>query len=174
MKKLNDEPKNPLFSETQKTTNLWIILLVAVLLLISIWAIVQQNILDKPFGNNPAPDWLIWLMPVIPLLLLLIFMQSKMITFIDKNGIWFKYLPFHAKYRFYPWDEINSAYIREYKPMKEFAGYGIRTISPKGSIAYSVKENIGLQLSLQSGKRLLIGTSKPDDIQNTLEKLNKA
>jgi len=174
MRKITTEPQNPNFTEKQAQTQVWIFVLIAALLLISIWAIIQQNIIGTPFGNNPAPDWFLWISPIIPLILLLLVARSKMVTHINEEGIWLKYLPFHSKYRFWAWDEINSAYIRKYKPLKEFTGYGIRRISWNKSEAYSVKKRTGLQLTLNKGKRLLIGTNRPNDIKNTLEKLDKA
>ncbi len=47
---------------------------------------------------------------------------------------------------------------------------GIR-YGPKGT-AYNVSGKIGLQLELKNGKKILIGTRKPEEIENLLHHLN--
>ena len=46
----------PLFSETQRFRQIWILLLVGLIALISWYSFFQQIILGMPFGNNPASD----------------------------------------------------------------------------------------------------------------------
>jgi len=45
-----------LYREVQRFRQFWIWLLVIAVSLITIWGMVQQIVLSKPFGNNPAPD----------------------------------------------------------------------------------------------------------------------
>lgn len=88
-----------------------------------------------------------------------------MITMINNKGVWVKYKPFHKNYRFYPWNEIEKAYDRIYQPLKEYGGYGIRFRSKIFSGAFNVSGNIGLQLEMKNGRKVLIETMKGNEIK---------
>ena len=67
-----------------------------------------------------------------------------------------------------PFSKIKYYKIREYRPIIEYGGWGIRF--NKSGKAYTVCGTTGLQISLLNGKEILIGTQRPDPI---LESLNK-
>jgi hypothetical protein len=64
------------------------------------------------------------------------------------------------------WTDIRAVEVRKYNPIGEFGGWGFRR-GQKG-LAFSARGNMGLQLTLETGKILLIGTQNPVEI----EKLN--
>lgn len=97
---------------------------------------------------------------------------SNLDTTISEKGIEVKYFPFHLRPRLFAWDEIAKANVREYKPLIEYGGWGLRGLSPRNR-AYNVSGNKGLQLEFTDGCRLLIGTKKPDEIKEVLKALNK-
>ncbi|MES2389410.1 MAG: hypothetical protein V4543_15515, partial [Bacteroidota bacterium] len=70
-------------------------------------------------------------------------------------------------------DKTAKAYIRTYSPMGEYGGWGIRYGINKGWL-YNVSGNMGLQLELLDGKKVLIGTRKPDEIIAALRKSGMA
>ena len=47
---------DPLYREVQYFRQTWLWILLLSISLITIWGMVQQLFLGKPFGNNPAPD----------------------------------------------------------------------------------------------------------------------
>ena len=94
---------------------------------------------------------------------------SNLVTEVSTEGVSYKMWPFHGKSRVIKWEEIESAEVRKYKPIGEYGGWGVR-IGTKGK-AYNVKGNMGLQLVLVSGKRILIGTQKPAELEEVLENL---
>ena len=111
--------------------------------------------------------------------------QFTLTTIINEEGIYVQLFPF-LKYKFFPWSMISNAYIRKYKPIKEYGGWGIRTRMFKlklfnikafrilnNDIAYSMSGKIGLQLELTNGKRVLIGTRKSIEMEEVLRKLRK-
>ena len=104
---------------------------------------------------------------VVAILLLVMF--TRLTTEISADGVSYRIWPFHKKNRFHSWDDITSAEVRQYKPIREYGGWGVR-IGLQGK-AYNIKGNMGLQLVLDSGLRILIGTQKPDEISETLNAL---
>jgi uncharacterized membrane protein (DUF485 family) len=165
-KKLQDKI---LYKEIQQQRQSWIFLLIVLLFLLSFVAVIQQNILGVPFGNHPLPDTAVWFIPLIPAFLLGFLYMNRLETFVTEKGVWLKYKPYHGKYRFYPWSEIENAYIRIYQPMKEYGGYGIRLFSAKSSGAYNVSGKTGLQLVFKNGRHVLIGTQKGGELKEVIQ-----
>ncbi len=157
-----------LFKESQRFTQKWIIILIAIPILISIWGIIQQVLLDQPFGNNPAPDWVLWLTFFGPLVLIAFFFRLTLHTRIDKNGIYYRFAPVHRKERWIKWSSVKDVHVRKYKPISEYGGWGFRT--GRSGKALNVSGNMGLQIEFNDGKRLLLGTKKPQEMARQLEK----
>ncbi|MCA0426566.1 MAG: hypothetical protein LCH37_03945 [Bacteroidetes bacterium] len=105
---------------------------------------------------------------IIMLIMALLFLVLRLETTIDEDGIRIQFFPFHFKSRFYSWNEIKRMGVRQYSPLREYGGWGIRGLSKKNR-AFNVKGNWGLQLEFENGDLLLIGTSKPEELQNWLD-----
>ncbi len=97
-----------------------------------------------------------------------LFIFSRLKTKIDSIGVGITFQPFINKAKIFRWDEIEKAYVRKYNPLWEYGGWGIRY--RWNSRAYNTSGNIGLQLILKTGKKVLIGTLKPDDMELFLNK----
>ena len=67
--------------------------------------------------------------------------------------------------------EIDRFEIREYKPIKEYGGWGMKQGKKGVGKAYSVSGNIGLQLYLTNGKKVLIGTQRRDAMLRAIRKM---
>ncbi len=63
-------------------------------------------------------------------------------------------------------DEIVSAEAVIYSPIAEYGGWGIKGMP--GNSALNARGNQGVRLTLRSGKRLLIGSQKPDALADAL------
>ena len=57
---------------------------------------------------------------------------------------------------------MSQYQTRQYKPIREYGGWGIRY--GRGGKAYNVSGNKAVQLVLKNGKRLLIGSQRPDKL----------
>ena len=90
-------------------------------------------------------------------------------TKIDKNGIVYQFWPVHRKEQIIKWEEVNCAYVRKYSPIFEYGGWGFRH-GRKGK-AFNTSGNMGLQIEFLNGKKLLIGTQKPEEMERVLRKL---
>ena len=144
------------FKETQRFTQWWLWLI----LIFSWGSMIYAFISEKPTLNvaNSISGVIMCALPIL-------FWQMRLITRITDEGIYVRFIPFHFKEQFYPWDSIESAQVRTYSPLKEYGGWGIKFgFNGQGKV-YNVSGNEGLQLVFKSGEKLLIGTQKPAEIQ---------
>ncbi len=160
--------KRVLFQEKQRFTQKWIWVLLLMPLLFPLVGLLFPNISIELFTFN-ALVLLINLGVFLSILLLFSFL-FELNTEICTDGIYVRFRPFHRKPRFYPWSEIAHYEVRKYKPLLEYGGWGLRMGS--GGMAYNVRGNMGLQLVLNGGKRLLIGTQKADVVAGVLNTIH--
>lgn len=155
------------FKEVQRFKTLWAWLGVAALNILFLYAIVQQVILDKPFGTKPAPDVVLIIVELFLLLLFFFLMSIKLKTRINETGIYYQFYPFQFKETKIEWHELRDAYMREYNSYHEYGGWGIRTGTKKTgkAINTSGSSNKGFQLQFNDGNLLLIGTARPAEMQ---------
>ena len=163
------------FREVQYVHQNWIARLAMLVILpgwlLGLYGFVQQIILGKTFGDNPSSDeGLIistLLSSVVVLGLIWLVGFSKLETQILDEGIGMYFSPFTSQ-RIYPWDEIQSADIRTYKPIQEYGDWGWRRGWGRKGQAYNVSGNKGLQLVFKDGRRILIGTQRPDELEQAI------
>ena len=159
------------FSEVQRFKIKWALLGVMALNIIFIYAIVQQVFFGKAFGSKPAPDLVLIIIELGLLLLLLFLFSIKLKTKITDAGIYFRFYPFQFKETLIEWHELRDAYIRQYNSFHEYGGWGLRKGRPDtgNAINTSSSSNKGLQLEFNNGTLLLIGTTRPDEIELIIE-----
>ncbi|WP_321418122.1 DUF6141 family protein [uncultured Methanomethylovorans sp.] len=157
-----------LFREEQRFNQWWLWLLILVPTCMMWYGAIQQLIFHKPFGTNPTSDTGVSILLVLFGILLPIFMNSlKLITEVRQDGLYVRFYPFHLSFRHYPYESINSYKVREYSPLKEYGGWGIR-YGWKGK-AYNVSGNRGVQLELKNGNYLLIGSQRPEELISQMQ-----
>ena len=102
-------------------------------------------------------------------------------TRIDEKGIHYQFFPFHRSYKVIIWNDISRVYVRKYKAISEYGGWGFRgsLLSLRGNlmgnrgVAYSVNGNKGIQIELVNGKKILIGTQKEVNAEKVIENYNQ-
>jgi len=159
-----------LFTEKQRFNQKWLLIIVILTLALALWSFVQQIILGIPFGNNPAPDETLIVLLLIPVILFGFIFLLALHTRIDQHGITYRFAPVHRKGRIIKWESVKKIYVRKYKPIAEYGGWGFR-IGRCGK-AFNTGGNMGLQLELNDGKKILIGTRNPGEMKRVLEKLD--
>jgi hypothetical protein len=92
-----------------------------------------------------------------------LFVIARLRTRLSSRTVEFQFSPFLS--RKYDWSDIESAEVIDYGFV---GGWGIRLGTKYGTV-YNVSGKMGLQLRLKNGKRIVIGTQKPEQIQNWLE-----
>lgn len=152
-----------IFKEEQRFTQTWLIVIIVISLIVPLAIILKE--IDKLSTSE-----IIISIGTIILASGLIFL-FKLSTRIDEKGIHYKFFPFHIKFKTVVWNDIENAYIRTYDAISEYGGWGIRGgalwYKAKGK-AINISGNIGIQLELKDGKKLLIGTNKKEQAQDVL------
>ena len=152
-----------IFKEEQRFTQTWLIVIIVISLIVPLAIILKE--IDKLSTSE-----IIISIGTIILASGLIFL-FKLTTRIDEKGIHYKFFPFHLKFKTVVWNDIENAYIRTYDAISEYGGWGIRGgtlwYKAKGK-AINISGNIGIQLELKDGKKLLIGTNKKEQAQDVL------
>ena len=160
-----------LFAETQKFKQWWIWMILIGINGTILFGIYQQLFLDQQFGNNPLSDVGLIVTGIFISLLTIVFLLFKLETQIKEDGIYVRFFPIHISFRFYTWESISKLEVREYKPIRDYGGWGIRGF--RKNRALNVSGNIGLQLEFKDGKKLLIGTTKSDELSDVIHRMNK-
>ncbi|MFH1127248.1 MAG: DUF6141 family protein [archaeon] len=168
------EKNHPLFREEQqfRETCIWILILPPTII---IWYIfITQVIFGTPVGNNPMSDTMLTLFWVgFGILFPLFFYKLKLTTEVRTDGLYLRFTPFHLKYKKIPIEKDTKYYTRTYQPITEYGGWGIRCgLFGKGK-AYNVSGNHGLQIELANGKKLLIGSQKPEQLKSAIDQYLK-
>jgi hypothetical protein len=156
------------FREVQKFRQWWVWVIVLFVGTIAWYGGVQQILLKRPFGNNPAPDGvMIMLWGIFGVLFPVLFLSLKLITEVRSDGLYVHFFPLQFHTHKISFEEIESYDIRQYSAMKEYGGYGIRY--GKSGKAYNISGNRGLQLQFRDGKSLLIGSQRSEEFVMALE-----
>jgi len=159
-----------IFSETQRFKQWWIWLLLVGINALSIYGVFHQVIGGQPFGDKPMSNSALMIMTGTILLVTAIFSMLKLETQIKQDGIYVRFFPFHLKFKYFNWNVISNYYVRQYKPIKEYGGWGIRYgFFGKGK-ALNISGKDGLQLEFFDGKKLLIGTQRAKELEKLLPK----
>ena len=157
------------FNEEQQFRQLWLMVLLGFSLLVPVGLIINEYIKDNTsMTNNEFLGSLIGI--IASVLLIFIF---KLSTRIDEKGIHYQFFPFHFSMKTLLWSEITKAEVRTYDPIGEYGGWGLRySFNKKKGNAVNISGDIGIQLTLKNGKKLLIGTQKKEAVSRVLKTYN--
>ena len=119
------------------------------------------------------------------------FFCTHLDTEVSKDGVSWRFFLLEFRTHFLSWDEIDNAEVVTYDPM-QFGGWGAR--STLGSIriksfkenhsrkikcpgfnktkVYNVSGNKALVVELTNGKKILIGTRRPEELSEILTQLH--
>lgn len=158
--------ETPSFTEIQKFTQWWLWALLSALVLLPLYGLYRQVVLEEPFGNNPMSDWGLVLFLLGILAVLGFFAYIELRTEIDDRGIRMRLRPISRES--FPWERIEKVEPITYG----FVGYGLR-FSLKHGTVYNIRGNKGLAIYLKDGGRFVVGTQDPDRLVTTLKALGK-
>ncbi len=170
--------KNIYYFEEQRFRQkwLWVLLLLSTLFITIFFAYgtVKQIMLGQPWGNRPMSDTALIIIGSISIALMggmtYLFYKLKLITEVRNDSVNIRFFPV-SHLQIIPLHNIKKCEIRQYRPVMEYGGWGIR-YGRRGK-AYNVSGNRGVQLELFQGKPLLIGSQRPDELAQAINSLMK-
>lgn len=150
-----------LYQETQRFNQWWMKILLFALNVFVFYLIIFDNEIDSYLSL-----FLIGSLILVDAIITLINLKTQ----IYKDHISISFFPFF-KNKIINFSDLDKYYIRKYNPITEYGGWGIRMgVFGKGS-AYNIRGNMGLQLEFKNGKKLLIGTQNPKEIEEVLNNI---
>ncbi|MEP1035162.1 hypothetical protein [Ekhidna sp.] len=157
-----------LFKEEQSFVGTWMWYLVIGILLVSIGG----TAIGLMFNNDSEGIAGLIIAAVVTGGILVLFYTSKLYVTIDQNHLYYRYPPFVNSEKKVSKDDVKEIYVRKYKPIAEYGGWGYRFRFKSGR-ALNVAGDNGLQLRMQNNKRLLIGTQKPNEMRLAVRRLKE-
>lgn len=155
------------FNETQRFRQWWIWLIIFISIGTYAYAVIAS--LTSPVDKKASDDMILFAVSIVPVALVVLLFTLRLTTKIRKEGIYVQFKPLQFKQKHIKPEEIRSWEVRKYRPLMEYGGWGLRSGGRKYGKAYNVSGNMGLQLYLADGKKLLIGTQKPMEVQKAME-----
>ena len=160
-----------LFKETQQFRQWWWIILVlgstVPTMLFSIYTLYQ-----KTANGIQVGDAMLIILPLFMGIMIWVFFSLKLEVWIDQEGIHYRFYPLISKNKLISNSEIQRFEIRKYSPLLDYGGWGIKKRFKWGR-AYNVSGNIGLQLYLKTGRKVLFGTQRSQAIIYAMEEMMK-
>ena len=133
--------------ETQKMNQKWLWILLISIQTLLIYKLIIDYIEKSIFQ----------IIPVIIVTITCVFIYSiKLKYIINSENIIISFFPFLSSSKKIEITEIKKISIIEYKPLKDYGGWGLRYGS--NSTAYTIKGQKGIYIEMNNGKNLLIGT----------------
>ncbi|GAA0891058.1 hypothetical protein GCM10009122_07370 [Fulvivirga kasyanovii] len=166
------------FKEEQPlgTVKLWTILMTISVVTVAgiMYVFYMQLQLKQPVDDRLSDLWLIvsgvMALLVITLVVWLV-LAGKLQTEVTKRRIRYRFPPFIWNWKIIKADEIQNFEISNYYAAKELKGHGYQKLGQ--AKALSVSGNMGLRLTYYTGKKLLLGTQKPEKLKRAMEQLMK-
>lgn len=162
----------PLFHEEQKfpTWLRWLVYLsMGVAACISIFALRKEFAGQNPPGTQEVILAIIGGIAV-PILVAALFFLLGLETEVRSDGLYVRFAPFHIRFKRFARDDLTEFYARQYRPVREYGGWGIRC-SFKSGKAYNTSGDRGVQLVFKSGKRLLIGSQRSEELEQAIRSI---
>lgn len=146
---------------------LWVLLLVTALGTVGLfgYGIYVQVIQGTPWGDNPMSDTGLIVTGVATTALTVglaaLLLSARLITEVRSDGLHIRFFP--MRWKAIPYESIASYQVRTYHPIRDYGGWGIRW--GREGKAYIVSGNQGLQLSLNDGRKVLIGSQRCQEFE---------
>ena len=156
-----------IFTESQKFRQWWIWMIIIALLVIPGIGIYMQIFRGVQFGNNPMSNTGLLAYFAATVLFILFFLMMRLKTAISTQEIHLRFVPFVNKHIL--WSEVEKAEVINYGFV---GGWGIRWWTSYGTV-YNMKGSMGLSLELKSGKKMVIGTQKAEELKKVVEEIRK-
>jgi len=166
------------YKEEQRFRQWWLMAIIGLsavsMLIIFSYGFYQQFYLGEPWGDEPMSDRMLLLVGTFTMVFTFFIcwgvLFAKLETKIKQKTIYYRFIPFVWSWKKIRLNELDHFEVRKYKPVAEYGGWGYRYSFNKGK-ALNVSGNMGLQLILKNGKKVLLGTQKPKELKKVMQQM---
>ncbi len=169
------EENDLIFREVQ-TFSSWLrlLLVLSMALAVAISGFALRETITQPKTPNVfVPILLTAVAMAIPIAAAIFFFIIKLETEVRSDGLYVRFYPIHIRYKRFTADNLQQYYTRRYRPILEYGGWGIRYSFTKKGKAYNISGDKGVQLVLTNGRKLLIGSQRPDELVAAIDQMLK-
>jgi hypothetical protein len=157
------------FREEQRFHQIWVWIIVAFIVVLVWYFFIVQILFGEPLGNHPAPDWVVLIIWIgFGILFPLWFLVMRLEIVVTGSHLSFRFFPLQPKWRDIPFSDIVMAEAVTYHPLREYGGWGIR-FGWRGGRAYSVQGDQGVRITLNNGKKFLLGSQHAEELAQALQ-----
>lgn len=164
-----------LFFEEERFNQKWNLFLITPVcvgfILFQFYSLYSQLVWKKPVGSDPLSDtWLILVsFFVIPLMVFLIWLFSvtKLTVRVDNEKIFIRFYPMIKREVLI--SDIDSFEIKEFNPIIDFGGWGLRYSIRWKTTGYIMKGKVGVHIHLKNGKNLLISSERANELYRVIK-----
>lgn len=154
-----------IFTEEQRFNQWWLFVILAIAGVAMLYPLIAGEV-----GSDKSLRISLLITFGIYFLVVLFILSVRLFTQIDETGIHYQFGPIHRSRRHVPWQDITYGAVVKYNPILDYGGWGYRSgfLKKKGK-AYNIKGNLGIKMELKNGKKILIGTQKPEEAKRVLD-----
>lgn len=164
-----------LFFEEERFNQKWNLFLITPVctgfILFQLYSLYSQLVWKKPVGSDPLSDtWLIVMsFFVIPLMIFLIWLFSvtKLTVQVDSEKISIRFYPMVKREVLL--SDIDSFEIKEFNPIIDFGGWGLRYSIRWKTTGYIMKGKVGVHIHLKNRKNLLISSERASELYRVIK-----
>lgn len=106
----------------------------------------------------------------LPLFLVYCLLQMTTEVSATEVRVWFGWVPVYR--RAVSITNIQRYHVVQYRPILDYGGWGIRT-GRDGERVLNARGNRGVRLELADGSKLLIGSQRPEELAETIERARR-
>lgn len=118
--------KEILYTERQRFKQWWLWLILLGVNGLFLFGVFKQVIGGQQFGDKPMSNTGSLVATGLTFALTLLFINFRLDTTIKKDGIYVRFFPFHLKFKHYTWESLTKSFVRQYSPLTEYGGWGLR------------------------------------------------
>jgi len=153
--------------EKQKFRNIYMLFVLFSIEVTCIYILAIDVLKHKPFIISSFPNWPLAIFTLaLPTPLLLIFTFTRLETIFNEDGIFYRWMPYKKRYQMIQWDAIRQVSMISL----EKEGFSLR-FSKKYDKIHHADSKAGIVIVMRSGKKHLIGTSKPEALNRVLVRI---
>jgi len=152
------------FREEQRFEWFWNLVTALPALLVG-FGLFRQIVLHKPIMDEPGSSMLLWPAFGVTVATFIWFLGIRLVTEVRDDELWIRFYwlrPAHV----IKWNEIAKVEAITYRPIRDFGGWGVRW-APRG-ILYNTRGNRGVRVYLTTGRRVLVGSQRADELAQAI------
>jgi hypothetical protein len=159
------DPQNqPIFREVQKwSPAVRLLFLLSSVQVALVGGVAMYLAARRDFSDIAPPLLIAVLVALLSLGFGVLLWVNRLETEIRADGVYIRLFPFNLFWQWFPAQELSECYARRYHPILEYGGWGIR-YGWHGR-AYNMSGREGVQLVFQDGRRLLLGSKEPRQLE---------